>query len=169
DILGVEGYKIKEYESTIFDYGMCYAKKKTDLVILGKVSTKIAQKMGIKQDVFFADFNWDALVAIAQYKKSKFQALPKFHPVKRDLSLLLEGNVTYQSLVDAVKETEKNLLQKVDLLDVYQGDKLPANKKSYTLSFTLQSEEKTLEDKDIEKVMQKLQNMFAQKFNAELR
>jgi phenylalanyl-tRNA synthetase beta chain len=169
DILGVEGYKIKEYESTIFDYGMCYAKKKNDLVILGKVNSKIAQKMGIKQDVFFADFNWDALVAIAQYKKSKFQALPKFHPVKRDLSLLLEGNVTYQSLVDAVKETEKNLLQKVDLLDVYQGDKLPANKKSYTLSFTLQSEEKTLEDKDIEKVMQKLLNMFAQKFNAELR
>ena len=168
DILGVEGYKIKEHESTIFDYGMCYAKKKTDLVILGKVSSKIAQKMGIKQDVFYADFNWNLILKMIS-NKIKFQDIPKYPEVKRDLSLLLDQNVTFDKLYSIARQTEKVLLKDINLFDVYEGKNLPEGKKSYALSFLIQDTTKTLTDEQIDKIMNKLQQNFEKEVGASLR
>jgi len=95
--------------------------------------------------------------------------LPKFPSVKRDLALLLDANVGFDELHNLAFQTEKKLLKEVDLFDVYEGDKLPDGKKSYAVSFLLQDETKTLADKQIEKIMQKLQQTFEKNLNAVLR
>ncbi|NNC70754.1 MAG: phenylalanine--tRNA ligase subunit beta, partial [Flavobacteriaceae bacterium] len=95
--------------------------------------------------------------------------LAKFPSVKRDLALLLDNSITFKELYSTAYKTEKQLLKDVDLFDVYQGKNLPEGKKSYALSFLLQDENKTLDDKQVDKVMLKLQEAFERDFNAELR
>ena len=95
--------------------------------------------------------------------------MPKFPSVKRDLALLLDTNVAFDELHNLAFQTERKLLKEVDLFDVYEGDKLPDGKKSYAVSFLLQDETKTLADKQIEKIMQKLQQTFEKNLNAVLR
>ena len=101
--------------------------------------------------------------------KTKFQPIAKFHPVKRDLSLLLDQAVKFADLERIAFESERGLLKEVQLFDIYEGKKLPEGKKSYALSFILQSDESTLKDKQIEKTMLKLQTAFEEKLKAELR
>lgn len=167
--LNIDKIKLKEHSSEVFEYSIAYNFKKDVLVSIGKVDAKLAKKTGVKQGVFYADINWDLIVKLSTFLTSKSKPLPKFHPVSRDLSLLIDQSISYDSLVKSVQETERKLLQSVDLLDFYEGDKLPKGKKSYTLSFVLQSEEDTLKDVQIDKTMEKLQQMLATKYNAELR
>ena len=119
--------------------------------------------------MLFADFNWDNVLDNAGQKKIKIKPLPKYPEVKRDLALLLDNDVRFIDLYNAAFQSEKNFLKNVDLFDVYIGDKLPKGKKSYALSFVLQDENKTLNDKQIDKIMQKLQQTFIKQFEAELR
>ena len=135
----------------------------------GKVKKSFLKSTGVKQDVYYADIQWDEVLKLVQFVRTKFSPLAKFHPVKRDLSLLLDEAVKYADLERIAYESERKLLKEVELFDIYQGDKLPAGKKSYALSFKLQSDESTLKDKQIEKTMEKLQNAFNTKLGAELR
>ena len=103
------------------------------------------------------------------YTKIKYQEVSKFPEVRRDLSLLVDKSVTFDELSKIAKQTDNKILKSVNLFDVYEGDKLPAGKKSYALSFTMADETKTLTDKYIDKVMKKLMKSLADKAGAELR
>jgi phenylalanyl-tRNA synthetase beta chain len=98
-----------------------------------------------------------------------FQPISKFPKVKRDFALLLDNNITFEALKSAAFQTEKSLLKAVNLFDVYTGNKLPEGKKSYALSFTIQDQKKTLTDKQVDKIMNKLQKRFENDFAASLR
>ena len=129
----------------------------------------ILKHFDISQEVIYADFNWDAILEVIKRNAVTFKAIPKYPEVRRDFALLLDDNVTFESIYKIAKQSEKQLLKSVNLFDVYQGKNLPAGKKSYAVSFTLQDENKTLTDKQIDKIMQTLQTQFESQLGAELR
>ena len=135
---------------------------------MGIVKKSILKYFGIKQEVFFADVLWEEVLNNIQ-KKLTYKEIGKYPEVRRDLALLLDEKISFKNLYDIAKKTEKNLLKKVSLFDVYQGDKLPEGKKSYALSFILQDDNKTLTDKQIDKVMAHLLSAFEKEVNAQLR
>ncbi len=106
---------------------------------------------------------------MAQHNKIKFSAISKYPEVRRDFALLLDQSVSFEDIYTIAKQTEKQVLKNVNLFDVYEGKNLPEGKKSYAVSFTLQDENKTLNDKQIDKIMSKLQSNFETKLGAELR
>ncbi len=167
--LGIPKLKMKSIENEFLSDGAGVYFKKTLIVEYGKVKAKFLKATGIKQNVYFADIKWDEVLKLLQYQKTKLSPISKFHPVKRDLSLLLKESTNYADLEQIAFEVEKKILKQVDLFDIYQGSKLPEGKKSYALSFILQSDESTLNDKQIEKTMQKLLKAFQEKLGAELR
>lgn len=167
--LGIAKLKAKALQNEFLVEGIALYFKKTKIAEFGKVKKSVAKLAGVKQTVYFADINWDEVLKLVQFVKTKFTPLAKFHPVKRDLSLMLNENVKYADLERIANESERKILKSVELFDVYEGDKLPDGKKSYALSFILQSDEATLNDKQIDKVMDKLQAAFKEKLQAELR
>ncbi|MEJ6792540.1 MAG: phenylalanine--tRNA ligase subunit beta, partial [Lacinutrix sp.] len=167
--LGVSRYRSTATKNDVFSEGMQYNQGKTVLVDFGIVKTKITKHFGISQDVLFADFNWDNIIEVAERNKIKFTAIPKYPEVRRDFALLLDNNVTFEDIHTIAKQTEKQLLKNVSLFDVYQGKNLPNGKKSYAVSFMFQDEHKTLTDKVVDKIMNKLQSNFENKLGAELR
>ena len=169
DRLGIHKLKSQPTENDIFSEALSLKQGKVVLVDFGVVKRSILKEFGIKQEVLFADFKWNAILKIVNTKPFKTTSLPKFPVVKRDLALLLDDAVSFKELHTTALQTEKHLLKEVGLFDVYQGKNLPKGKKSYALSFLLQDENKTLNDKQIDQVMQKLQAAFEQNFNAELR
>lgn len=136
---------------------------------LGIVSKKLLKKFDIKQDLFFAELDWHAIVRMSLSKKVSFAPLPKTMPVKRDLALLIDKGVTMEAVEAAVRESERKLLRDVTLFDVYEGKNLPDGKKSYAIALTLQDDEKTLQDKQIEAVMNKIVTNLQKRLGAELR
>ena len=110
--------------------------------------------------MLYANIKWDQIIEIAKYNSIKFKSIPKYPEVKRDFALLLDEAVGFSDIFKIAKQTEKQLLKSVDLFDVYTGDKLPKGKKSYAVSFVIQDEHKTLTDKQIDKIMSKLQSNF---------
>ena len=142
---------------------------KIKLVEFGVIKSSILKEFGIKQEVLFADFNWENVLKLAGKKKVKVTELPKFPAVKRDLALLLDNNVSFKEIYNLSFQSEKTVLKEVDLFDVYEGGKLPEGKKSYAVSFVLQDENKTLTDKQIDKIMKKLQATFEKNLEAVLR
>ena len=136
---------------------------------LGIVQRKLLKNNDIKQEVLFAELDWTALASLALTKKITYKALPKTMPVKRDLALLVDKAVTMAQIEAIVRESERRLLRSVALFDVYEGKNLPEGKKSYAISMILQDDEKTLQDKQIDAVMNKIINNLRNKLNAELR
>ena len=167
--LGISKIKSEEISTHGFSKGLMYKHKKNRLVCFGKVDAKICKSFGIKQEVYYADFNWDLLLNLVISTKIKYSEVSKFPSVKRDLSLLIDKKVTFKELLSIAKDTEKNILKSVNLFDVYEGDKLPEGKKSYALSFILEDNTKTLTDKYIDKIMGKLISSYESKVGAEVR
>lgn len=154
--------------SDVFSEGIAIAIGNDTLVELGVVKKSILKHFGIKQEVFYADFNW-ALILKLIATKIKYTEIPKYPEVRRDLALLIDQNVSYESIYNIAKQTEKALLKDINLFDVYEGQNLPEGKKSYALSFTIQDNSKTLTDTQIDKIMSKLQNNFETELGASLR
>ncbi|MFK5878883.1 MAG: phenylalanine--tRNA ligase subunit beta [Flavobacteriaceae bacterium] len=167
--LGITKLKTSPTKNDIFSEGITFELGKIKLVEFGVVKKSILKKFGIKQEVLFADFNWENVLKVAGRKGFKVVDMPKYPSVKRDLALLLDDDVKFADVYNTAFQSEKNILKEVDLFDVYQGDKLPKGKKSYAVSFVLQDTEKTLNDKQIEKTMQKMQQSFEKNLQAELR
>jgi phenylalanyl-tRNA synthetase beta chain len=138
-------------------------------VEFGFLNAKLLKKAGIDNDVFYANFNWDFIAQQASNTKFNYVELSKFPAVRRDLALLVDESVTFSQLKEVAKRTEKNLLREVDVFDVYKGDKIPAGKKSYALSFILRDNEKTLNEQVIERTMNRLIGMFEKELGAKLR
>ena len=165
-ITKTNSYPAKE---TIFSEGIVLKSNHTELVSLGLVHKKILKKFDLKNDIFFADFKWDAILGFIQNHKISYQEISKYPEVKRDLALLLNDNVSFEEIYNLAFETEKTHLKEVNLFDVYTGEKLQKNKKSYAVSFTLKSDNATLTEQQIEKTMHKLQEKFKTTLGAELR
>jgi phenylalanyl-tRNA synthetase beta chain len=167
--LGIEGYSSETVVPPIFSEGLLLQVDTTPLVTLGIVDSTSLKKFEIKQEVLFADFNWAALSKLAGDKKIIFRKIPKFPAVKRDFALLINQEITFKEVEHIAYQTEKKLLKNISLFDVYTGDKLPKGKKSYAVSYTLQDEGKTLTDKQIDKIMNKLKGAYEKQLGAELR
>lgn len=166
--LGINTFSSSDLKKLDFEYGLSYSINSNVMVEFGCISKQTMLKFDLKQKVYYAEFYWPVL--IKHYKKNQvqFQELPLYPSVRRDLALLLDRSVKYEDLKNAAFDAERKLLKDVNLFDVYEGEKL-GNKKSYALSFTLQSNETTLTDKQIEKVMEKLMSVYKNDFGAELR
>ena len=136
---------------------------------MGIVSPKICKELDIETDVYYAELSWTLLMKEIKKSKVTFSEISKFPAVKRDLALLLEKNVQFAEIEKIATESERKLLKDVALFDVYEGKNLPAGKKSYAVSFYLQDEGKTLNDKQIDAIMKKIQTNLEQKFGAQLR
>ena len=167
--LGIDKVKSTPTKQDVFSEGILLGLGKMKLVEFGVVKSTILKEFGIKQEVLFADFNWDTILKLVGNKNIKVSENSKFPAVKRDLALLLDTKVPFNEVYNLAFQSEKKLLKEVDLFDVYEGDKLPDGKKSYAVSFLLQDETKTLADKQIDKIMQKLQQTFEKNLEAVLR
>jgi phenylalanyl-tRNA synthetase beta chain len=167
--LGIDALNTSPTKQDVFSEGICLSLGKMKLVEFGVVKKGLLKEFGIKQEVLFADFNWDTILKITGNKKIKVADLPKFPAVKRDLALLLDVKTEFKEIYNLAFKSETSLLKEVDLFDVYEGDKLPEGKKSYAISFLIQDETKTLADKQIEKIMEKLKRTFEKNLDAVLR
>ena len=139
------------------------------LIEMGVLSKKLLKQFDLQQPVYFAELNWTQLMKATKKNEVTFTDIPKHPAVSRDLALLVDNNVEFAQIEQIARQTEKKLLKKVELFDVYEGDKLPAGKKSYAVNFILQDAEKTMNDKQIDAIMQKLIANIKKQLNAELR
>lgn len=157
--------------SDIFSEGIVYRLPGTHEVFatLGTVSPALAKKFDVRQPVFAAEIVWPVLLKLISRVKVKFQEMPKFPEVRRDLALLVDESVSYADLSNAAFKAVKKILKQVTLFDVYRGDKIPEGKKQYALNFVLQDPEKTLTDNEVEKAMSRLLATYQNSFGATLR
>ncbi len=156
------------FKNDIFAEGIAFALGNDILVEMGTVKKSILKHFDIKQEVFYAEFNWDLILKLIN-NKVKFSAIAKYPEVRRDFALLLDNNIAFESIYNIALQTEKSLLKDINLFDVYEGKKLPEGKKSYAVSFTIQDTTKTLTDVQIDKIMGKLQSNFENQLGAQLR
>lgn len=154
--LKVDNLQVVETSNPKFAYGLDYLKGQKVIVSLGAVAAEHLDKVDVEGKVYFADFDWDLVLKTIRKNTIKYKEVSKFPAVRRDLALLVDEAVTFEQLKNIALKTERKLLKAVSIFDVYKGDKLPAGKKSYALSFVLQDEEKTLNDKQIDSIIQKL-------------
>ncbi len=166
---GITSVKETFLSNEVFSSGLSIEVKQKKLLEFGNVSKAILKNHGIKAEVFYADFDWDAIVKLAGNNKVTFTELPKFPEVRRDLALVVAKEITYAQIQDLAFQTERKLLKEVNLFDVYEGDKLEVGKKSYSVSFLLQDENATLTDKQIEKTMERLMQNYQEKLGSIIR
>ena len=155
----------------LFSEGLVYKLpgSRKQLAVMGTIAPALARRFDVKQPVFAAEISWPVLLELVSRVKVKFSELPKFPEVRRDLALLLDESVRYADIRRSAQRAAKKLLRQVGLFDVYRGDKIPAGKKQYALSFVFQDPDKTLTDAEIEKIMAKLLATFESEFGAVLR
>ena len=163
--------EIKPAPSDIFAEGISYSLPGTHepLAVIGTVAPALARKFDVRQPVFAAEICWQSLLKLVSRVKVKFQEMPKFPEVRRDLAVLIDENVAYADLCRAAQKSVKKILKQVSLFDVYRGDKIPEGKKQYAINFVLQDPEKTLTDQEVEKAMSRLLATFQNQFGAVLR
>ena len=161
---------VKKSDNDIFSTGVTIENRGgKKLYELGIISKKLLKQFGLENPVYYAELNWTALMKIAKKNEVLYTEVPKFPAVSRDLALLVDNSVEFAQIEQIARQTEKKLLKNVELFDVYEGDKLPAGKKSYAVNFILQDNEKTMGDKQIDAIMQKLIANLKKQLNAELR
>jgi phenylalanyl-tRNA synthetase beta chain len=157
-------------ENDMFDKGLVLKNRGGKVFAeLGIVSRKLQKQFDINNPVYFADLNWDALMKATKKNAVLFTELSKFPSVSRDLALLIDKNVEFAQIEQIARQAEKKLLKSVELFDVYEGKNLPEGKKSYAVNFILQDEQKTMGDKQIDAIMQKIITQLKNQLNAELR
>jgi phenylalanyl-tRNA synthetase beta chain len=136
---------------------------------MGWANSAMKKYFGIKNDVFVADLDWDAILECLQYTKVKYTELPKTFAVRRDYSLVLDVQTTFSEIESIAKNCDKKILKEVGLFDVYEGKNLEEGKKSYAVSFLFQDPEQTLKDNQIDTVLGKIRIELEDKLGAKLR
>ena len=170
--IGVKANSIvlKKSENDIFSTGLTIENRGgKKLYEIGIISKKLQKQFGLDNPVYYAELNWTALMKMVKKNEVLYTEVPKYPAVSRDLALLVDNNVEFAQIEQIALQTEKKLLKRVELFDVYEGEKLPAGKKSYAVNFILQDVEKTMGDKQIDTIMQKLIANLKKQLNAELR
>ncbi|MNU99966.1 Phenylalanine--tRNA ligase beta subunit [compost metagenome] len=150
-----DGYQVRILKSTVGT--------------IGWVNSKVKKYFGVKQDVFVADLDWDAILASLKLSKTQYKELPKTFEVRRDFSLLLDSKVRFSEIEQIARKADKKILQKVGLFDVYEGKNLQEGKKSYAVSFTFQDQEQTLKDSQVDGIMNTIRTELEKQLGAELR
>lgn len=166
--LGLGKLQVQPVNSDIFSEGLAFTSGNDVLVEMGVVKKAVTKHFDIKQEVFFADFNWDAVTKMVS-SKIKFSEISKFPEVRRDLALLVDSGISFENIYSIARQTEKSLLKEISLFDVYEGSNLPEGKKSYAVTFTLQDSSKTLTDEQIDKIMGKIRQNLEKETGAVLR
>lgn len=161
--------EVAEAPTDIFSYGLSYKNEQEHVVSFGAVTPTVLKQFDIKAEVFYAEIVWKPLLESLSKTKIQYTELPKFPEVRRDLALLIDSSVKYEQIRKLAFETERRLLKKVSLFDVYQGKNIPEGKKSYAISYILQDDTKTLTDEQIDKVMKRLVDVYAKELGAQLR
>ena len=159
----------KALENSVLTDGISMNVLKQGIGELGWISSATKKHFGIKQDVFIADLDWDALTQSLKLVKNIYKEIPKTFEVRRDYSLLLDKQITFSAIEQAAKSCDKKILKTVGLFDVYEGKNLEEGKKSYAVSFHFQDAEQTLKDEQVDTVMQKIRTELESKLGAELR
>ncbi len=167
--INIESLDSEVYSDSKFAYAQKFGSNNSVLCTAGLLSSELAKKFDIPQDVFYAEINWDLVIKLVRENEIKYVPVSKFPKVKRDLALLIDKSVTYKQLTEIAFNTEKSLLTGVNLFDVYEGKNLEPGKVSYALSFILEDKEKTMTDKQIEKTMEKLVKAFENQAGAKIR
>ncbi|TAE49697.1 MAG: phenylalanine--tRNA ligase subunit beta, partial [Cytophagales bacterium] len=166
--LNIKDVKTELIQNDIFAFGVNYMRGKNILATVGQVHKNILKKTDLKVNVLYADVHWDLLVKGYQ-EKVTYQEISKFPEVRRDLSLVLDKNITFQQVKELAFQKERKLLKQVNVFDVYEGENLGQNKKSYSVSFILEDTEATLNETTIEKVMQKLIESYEKELGGVIR
>lgn len=164
-----DGCQVENFSNEIFSDGIAYSYKNQKIANLGIVSKNTLKQSDIQADVYYADIHWTILLNAIRKVKVAYTPLPKFPEVRRDLALLVDRDVSFSTIKMWAQRTEKEILKAVNIFDVYEGDRLPEGKKSYAVSFLLRDDSKTLNDKQIEKTMEKLMNAFKRELGAQIR
>ena len=167
--LGLDILTEEASDQDIFEYGLCISSRKKTVVQLGSIASNLLKQFSIDQEVVYAEFDFDTLYQLAFKKDLIVKSIPKFPSSRRDFALLVDQDVSFDALKEVAQKVERKILTEINLFDVYEGKNLPPGKKSYGLSFLFADPHKTLTDKNIDKVMQKLKNSFEKEFGAELR
>jgi phenylalanyl-tRNA synthetase beta chain len=167
--LGIFKFSSTLNDNPFFDDYIQYKLNNDIIVSFGSVNNKILKKYKINKSVYVADFNWDVLLKIVKGSNIVYSPVNKFPSVRRDLSLLIDNNISFSELENIAISIKCNILKDINLFDVYTGDKLPENKKSYSLSFIFEDNSKTLTDIQIDKIMDKLIKEFQKGVSAEIR
>lgn len=162
------GYETQPADPALFQYGLTYLINKKPLVSLGLVNARLTKLVDVKQRVFYADFDWNALLKLYS-SKAVYDEVPRFPEVRRDLSLVIDKGVTFEQINRLAYQTERKLLRAINVFDTYEGETLGAGKKSYSVNFILQDATQTLNDTVIDKTMQRLMTAFERDLGAVIR
>jgi phenylalanyl-tRNA synthetase beta chain len=167
--LGLSNLQVDEVSNDEYAYGLRYYRGEKTIVTFGAITAADKKLADLDKEVFYADFDWALLMDLVKKNKIVNKDVPKYPAVRRDLSLLVDRSVTFETLKSIAFKTEKKLIRDIQVFDVYMGENLPEGKKSYALNFSLQDESQTLTDKQIDSVMQKIIYNLAQTAKAEIR
>ncbi len=167
--LGHQHFEISTAEKAPFLFSLILKNEGVEIAQLGSIARQTLAKFDIKNEVFYADINWDYLLEKSAFNKISFSGLPKFPSVKRDLAMLLGEDVQFESVQKIAVAESKKLLQEISLFDVYKGDKIEKGKQSSAVSFTFQHPDKTLTDQEIEKLMTRLMGKYESELGAVIR
>lgn len=168
---GMNKFNVRTEESELacLEYGLKYKVNNIDLVEFGKIDSATQKQFDINNEVFYVIFNYDNFIKLVGMNKVVYKEVSKFPSMRRDLALLIDKAVTYSSIQELASKQERKLLKAINLFDVYEGKNLPEGKKSYAVSFQFQDENKTLVDKQIDKVMSKIISSLEKELGAQLR
>jgi phenylalanyl-tRNA synthetase beta chain len=166
--MNIDGTNITPSTNSIFQFGLTIEKNGKIIGEYGKVNLTIIKKLGIKQEIFYADLSWDLLLSQTN-DNIVIERASRFPEVRRDLSLVIDNDVQFKDILNLTRKTERKLIKKVDVFDLYEGENLGKNKKSYSVKFILEDKEKTLTDKVIDKTMNRLIRAFESDLHALIR
>lgn len=170
DSLGVRSFQVSEIDNEHYLYGLKYHRGPKVIAEVGVLHPKLAASMGVKQEVIFSELDWAEVVKAGLKTRIESADISKFPKVRRDLALVIADSVKFSEIEALAKKTEKRILQGVNLFDVYKSDEqLGEGKKSYAVSFEFQGQDKTLKDKDVDKLMKQMIEKFEKNLNAYIR
>ncbi len=167
--LDTQSLESRDLESEEFGDGLGFWLKGKKLVEFGMLSASLMKKFELGSEIFYADFVWDHIMDVVGEGKIRLEPIPKFPEVRRDLSMIIDKSIQFVQIRDIALTSERKLLKSVSLFDVYESEKLEAGKKSYAVGFILQNPEKTLTDKEIDRIMDKIQSNLEKMINARIR
>ena len=167
--IDIASLEIRTINSSLFEEALAYFKGENQLAVVALIRRKTVSSFDIREEVFYADINWDLALQSMQLKDITYKAVAKYPAVKRDLALIVDADIRFSDLRETAMKAGRKYVRSVGIFDVYEGEHIPQGKKSYALSFILQDEEKTLTDKVIDKTMQNIQQELLREFRAELR
>ncbi len=167
--IDIDSLTATEADNACFQYGFSYTKQGKKVLRMGSVNPVLLDAFGIEQTVFYAEFNWDVVLQLIPKEDYRFVPIAKYPVVRRDLSLLIDKDLTFEAIKAVVLKTDNRLIRSVGIFDVYQGSNIPAGKKSYAINIMLQDDNKTLKDKQIDKIVQKVIANLKRELGAEIR